>query len=334
MKRIFFLVVVLVTVVSVVAMTASAASYDLIDYNDYVTNVSVDGSNDLVYVRFPAELCQIKLQTTTGWQFLYDVTGGQLNVSNLPTQTFYLYIVPLGAFGRLDLSYIPDDTLVKSYYTVSSSGGITGTPDVLSIEEYFVDETVDHDSASIIGQVYDSFSYNSSNETSWYVDGEGANNMLFYMRIGPFTLPSHSLSVNFEYFEMEMTISSLLRQQQLTGKTNELLEDIAGYVPEVNTPEGGEVIGDVGSVEDELMNDVQGGIDEIENSTSSAIGTLSRYATALYCVSWILNQLFTISWVTDLLYVSMGLGVLIVLFNISLTAIAKSGKQSGKSKGG
>lgn len=148
--------------------------------------------------------------------------------------------------------------------------------------------------------------------------------------------------VNRQLEEQGKTMQDVLKEQELTNDkldgvhgaiddTNEKLDDITDYKPEVETPEGGEVVGDLEEVEDNLMDDVNDGFDKAEDLQLSVLETLLQYVTAFGAVSYIIDLFAWIPFIKILLSVSLALGIVSTLLNIGLSV--SSGASKSKSDG-
>lgn len=142
--------------------------------------------------------------------------------------------------------------------------------------------------------------------------------------------------------EQGMTMQSVLNEQKVTNEkldgvhdaindTNDKLDDIMGYKPDVDTPEGGEVVGELEDVENNLMNEVNNGFAQAENLQTSVLEYLLSYLSAFAVVSYIFDLFAWIPFIKVLLSVSLALGIVSALLNIGLSV--SSGASKSKSDG-
>lgn len=134
--------------------------------------------------------------------------------------------------------------------------------------------------------------------------------------------------INSQLEEQGQTMKDVLAEQE---QTNDKLDDMMNYQPEPETPEGGEVVGDLEDVEDNLMEDVNEGFDEAEQLQLSVLETLLQYVSAFGAVSYIFDLFAWIPFIKILLSVSLALGIVSTLLNIGLSV--SSGASKSKSEG-
>lgn len=340
MKRFLFLFVCCIVIISTLVVSSFAAGYDLIDYNDYVTDVKVDGDNDLVTITLPGNLSLVEVVRGDTWQY---VLKSQQSASFNPIVGLPYYInLQMLSSSKFDLSLFPDDTRVEYNYKITSgsTNSLTVIPSNSIYTQYF-DIDGNYLTQNIVALPYiDDDLYISGTYSASTTITKPTNAVAFsgFLSIeGLRFANSSTISFSIDSVKLTFSISSLYRQQQLTGKTNELLEDIAGYAPEVDTPEGGEAVGDVGDIESGLIEDVSGGIHEIGNTMDGTLTTLVKYANSLFGVAWLMGKLFDITEFNDLVSVSMGLSVIVLLFSVSLTvssSISRRNRSSGSKSSG
>lgn len=340
MKRFLFLFVCCIAIISALVVSSFAASYDLIDYNDYVTDVKVDGDNDLVTITLPGDLSLIEVVRGDTWQY---VLRSQQSASFNPIVGVPYYVnLQMLSSSKFDLSLFPDDTRVEYNYTITSGSTNTFTviPSNYIFTQYF-DINGNYLTQNVVtlpyidDDLYISGTYSASTILTKPTNAASFSGYLSFE--GLKFANSSTISFSLDSVKLTFSISSLYRQQQLTGKTNELLEDIAGYVPDVDTPEGGEAVGDVGDIESGLIEDVSGGLDELGSTMEGTLAVLGKYANSLFAVAWLMGKVFEISEFNDLVSVSLGLSVIVLLFSVSLTvssSISRRSRSSGSKASG
>ena len=89
------------------ALTASAAR---LDYNDYITNVTVDGDNDIVTVSLPVNDCFIRLYNSRNHVVLSEFYHNTLTYDFDSSINYLIDIYPIFPNDLL-LTNIPDSTL-------------------------------------------------------------------------------------------------------------------------------------------------------------------------------------------------------------------------------
>lgn len=364
-KRTFIVAFCVALLVFSIVLPASAAN---IDYNDLISNIVVDGDNDLVTITVPSEylLTQIvdggtgaALVTNVGGTASYSVTSG------------YPYTVIFYAFqngtDHLLLDNIPNVTTVSYDFYISNSGGLGyETPTIFS-DWYFFDSNsqylgmsrTEHGNHTLTGE-------HSFTQIISKVSGttSGSCNFTFY-QLRP--LSSGTLSVELRSLKLTFTISSLYRLQQESGKTNKLLsaveekladqgktlDDILDSQQDTNDkldgiingdvdstpPSGSDVVGDLDYAESGLRDEAQSGLDQGASVQQSAIQVLGQYLSAFACVSWIFDRFSTIPFVSGLLALSFSLGITGAILGIGLSiarsySVSSRSARSARSKGG
>lgn len=112
-------------------------------------------------------------------------------------------------------------------------------------------------------------------------------------------------------------------------KTNEYLEDITAdkYAP----PSGGDDINNYSNAEGQLMDSAQGGLDEAGAIFSNF--SLEQFASSLLGVISVVNVFVNgMPWLSELIIISLALGLFAFLFNIGRIAV-REGRSSGHKKG-
>ncbi len=138
----------------------------------------------------------------------------------------------------------------------------------------------------------------------------------------------HSFHVDFSkrIYTIMMDIKSFVSGNE---ETNDKIDGITDYAPEVNAPPGGESVGGLNDSEQALMGDVSSGLSDINSQIFNGVNTISKYAFGLACVSNIVGYMFNVSFIYDLLTISLSLSVIVVLFSV---IVMVSNKHSANSK--
>lgn len=97
-----------------------------------------------------------------------------------------------------------------------------------------------------------------------------------------------------------------------------------------SVPEG------IGGMIDSIINNANSGFDSLSSFYENGLGIVNSYSGALRGVTWILSQVISVDFVSDLTTFSASLGIVILLFGVSLTVgrSLSSGRSSKKGKGG
>lgn len=351
----FFSVVAMLSIVLILPARAV-----LVDYNDYVTNVQVDGDNDIVTVRIPADLAFVRVFNAATNKEIY--RGYGLSHS-IPFEKDVSYQVRINIFGYpystdygLDLSYIPVGTEITSGFGFLFNGdwGVMSSPYPVVNYCYYdsssnVELDIDTKVLTDLQSQWDSF-------TDTYVvqSVPNASRLGIFYHLTPCEWFSDSptdlapVGITVNDTVMTFSISSLLRQQQLTGKTNDLLkevesqlaaqgktlDDIKASQDETNeklddiingevsgeTPSGGDVVGDLESAEDQLMDSVGGGSDEFDDTILSAWDTLYSYSQSFLAFGVLFELFADIPFFHALASIALALGTFAFLINLSSSA--------------
>ena len=369
MKRILLIGSLLVLLVCVFIVPASAEE---INYRDYEGNVKVDGDNDIVTVDLPtywftgliAMPDGAGLQPWNGHSFSCTI-GDDTNKLNI-------YLAPfgteIGAYDRdytgryLSMDNIPSDAEFYLQFGVTTSS--PNSFSVSSIQERVYSVNASHASLYSMntypggepGSFAVSTVFDAVDSQGWFPE------YIMYLQSGGTTFAGTTISFVVYNFRLEVSISSLYRLQEETGRTNDLLtevnkqlaeqgktmdeivnqqqqtndkiDDIINYQPEVNTPEGGEVVGDLEDIEDSVMEDVNDGFSQAEDIQLSVFEILAQYVTAFGAVSYIFDLFAFMPFIRALLTISLGLGIVATLLNIGLSVSTGAERASRSAKNG
>ena len=350
-KRFLRLIPVFVVIVSLVALCAISANAKLylIDYNDYLSNVVVDGANDICVVNFPLHWAS--------W-YVYPPLASVVTAYGSPSVSWIdpgrddgsrtgIYLFPFGAsYERsLDLSNIPVGTRVNCAIQIDNNAVAFNTPTVDVSVEYYDAEgsqiSVGHGNYNF---VYESGVLKIVNLVLDYP--AGANSCNFRFDIAGFsTLVAHTkVTMTLVDFELQFSISSLYRQQQLTGKTNDLLEEVKDQLADQNdkldeiidstvapeVPEGDDTVNDYGELEEGIMNDMSSNFSDADGYLSSATEIITKYGTALLAVAHLFGIFWKFSFFSELVLVVFAFGMFGALLGVSFSAISALGRKGGK----
>lgn len=357
LKRSMPVFLVVVFVVALCAIPASAELY-LIDYNDYLTNVVVDGANDVCVVNFPlhwaswlvyppyADVVIAHGSSSVSWTDPGRDDGTRTGI----------YLFPFGAsYERsLDLSNIPVGTAVNCAIQIDNNAVAFNTPTVDVAVEYYDAEgsqiSVGHGDYNF---VYESGVLKIVNLVLDYP--AGANSCNFRFDIAGFSslVADTKVTMTLVDFELQFSISSLYRQQQLTGKTNDLLEKVNDQLADQNDkldqiidgtvapvdPEGGDAVGDYNDFEEEIMNDMSSNFSEADGYITTAVEIITKYGTALLAVSHLFSIFWRFPFFSELVLVAFAFGMFATLLGVAFGAISAHDRKSvranrGKGKGG
>lgn len=265
----------LVVIVSCVAVPARAATstvngYTVIDYNDYISDVKVDGDNDVVTVILPDNMYSMTRRDIFGSDYKEGISPWVLAVYYWIDEPISAGVFcPSGAVNKryLDLSNIPDGSIFTTTNRVEIEPVADDPTGIFEIVYRSRIAYYDADFKLIENQT-------SPAEELLYVPAEweyemkyevaikkpdGAKYCMTYFYFDVLSCPYNDAYTSYIYYEfakpkLQMSISSLYRLQEQTGKTNKLLEDVIN-----GTPEQGEAVG--GAVDG--MHDAAGELEDI-----------------------------------------------------------------------
>lgn len=222
-SRYVAIVLILALLFCTFALPAGAAG---IDYNDYVTDVVVDGGNDLVTVRIPASLAYMRIYDYTDKTELYEGYGGTHSIDAfIPYHEYgfqlYPFGYPWGSEGGLDQSLIPDGTSITVDFDMN-----VNVIDELPMEASFYILYRDSNGVSV-GSAEVVYEYNGTKKTfNTNITAPDNASLIQYENDIYFVPDTSEGSFVIRNTVLTMSISSLLRQQQLTGKTNAILTEV------------------------------------------------------------------------------------------------------------
>ena len=329
MKRILVFISCIALLIAVLVLPASAAG---IDYNDYVSDVVVDGDNDLVTVRIPASLAYMRIYDYTDKTELYEGYGGTHFVDAfIPYHEYgfqlYPFGYPWGSDGGLDQSLIPDGTAITVDFDMN-----VNVIDELPMEASFYILYRDSNGVSV-GSAEVVYEYNGTKKTfDTNITAPDNASLIQYENDIYFVPDTSEGSFVIRDTVLTMSISSLLRQQQISGKTNKLLDEVNKQLKAngqqfddfINgkydpiKPDGSEVMDEYEDVEGQIRDEAQNGLNEGLDMQIAATEVLLQYLSAFAALSLIFNCFADIPFFSGLLYVSFALGTVGTLLGLGL----------------
>lgn len=362
--RILALISVVALLSSVLIVPALAAP---IDYNDYVYKVEVDGDNELVYVKIPADFARVRVFRTSDNVRIYDGLGAH---HDIPFESEVEYRVYLDVFGArevysnaLDLSYIPIGTQIASGFGFEETGDWGAMSSPVAHVSYYYFETGNPEPLSVITNNTDQIS-----SWDWFYDVHIVENVADanLLTIDYFLEPVYFMyepwtGLFVQDTTLVFSISSLLRQQQATGKTNALLKEVEAQLAEQGKtlddikqsqdetndkldniingeisgkpPAGSDIVDDYESAEDQLMDSVGGGSDAFQDMTLSAWDKIYAYSQSFLAFGVLFEMYSDIPFFQGLLYIALSLGTFAFLVNLSAMAGRALTRQTAKRGG-
>lgn len=298
----------LVVVVSCVAVPTRAATsavngYTIIDYNDYVSNLKVDGDNDIVSVSLPAYMYGWTKEDSTGYSKTEGVPLGKLDCKlNDDILDNAGVFFPAGFINRtfMDLSNIPDGSVFKTTNKIwiepesLDPNGIFDVRYRSRIAYYDSNfQLIKNDTSPIEEVLYVPHAYVYDLEYEVAISKpDNAKYCTTYFFFEVLSVPYMGGAVapvwfDFDIPKLQMSISSLYRLQEQTGKTNELLGDLINGTPGQNEAINGAVGGmqnAAGELED--IGDQLAGVDKPDaDSIDVSLNSLVPYNAMLAYVA-------------------------------------------------
>lgn len=253
----------------------SALAVTVYDYNDFVTDVRVDGVNDVVTLDFPLENTKIYWAlydgvTNQDLGLVASSTGPVISAGLFEGDYFYLDVYPLGedefGYPLLDVSEVPNGSKLSISFTTNLTPG-HGTPTHDAIIAYCNDdgdiiksiqETV---GTSHVGEVY---------TIDFTLDKpDGANCIRFWVQLDNwYALYTDTYTFTLLSCNMELSISSLYKLQREMGKTNEILGEVEKQLEE-NGQTLEQILQEQEKLPDKIGDEMQGIIDNEKNEAST-----------------------------------------------------------------
>ena len=203
------------------SMVFPALAVDYLNYRDFEVDVQVDGDNDIVKCVVPASFCTVGIRNEE-WQVVAE-SKGSLSYDVSANQKYYIYFWPLPAI--LSLRNIPDTTEFYFMIRADVSSKAFSTPSCEMIYDYYEGDKSVKIVSTPYGEVSFPFTFAADgviSKPSSLVDGLGFS--LWLRDFVPFS--DSTLDLTAYDFQLTFTISSLYRMQELTGESNELLDEV------------------------------------------------------------------------------------------------------------
>lgn len=356
LKRIIPLVAILAIIASIFAFPVSADDrvengMTIVDYNDYVSNVQVDGDNDIVTVTLPPYMYGY-IQKDHNGQYMTDgVPLGSLYCFPDDNLTDYASVYYPGSGitkTYLDLANIPDGSSFSTKGKVWIEPNLNGKLDAsVDVQYYCCIEYFNSNFVSVGSQrtQIKGVSYNlGAHVYELPFDGiiekpENASYCVTFFQFRVVNIDNDGSPIrvwfDFDRPSLKMSISSLYRLQEQSGKTNELLDKIVNGEVTPEAPEGSGSVGDLDDVEGALKDDTSAGREEAEQIFNESWGLVVAHTAGFLFLSDVIERMIGVGWMRGILTVSLSLGIFAFLVNIAITTGNKLSSKGGKSgKGG
>lgn len=220
------------------ALPAGAVSY--IDYNDYLTNIVVDGDNDIVTVTIPGNISFSEFfvddltNADSEYQLITSSENGRIDYefTDVTNKRFMYRMYPFGVyFGddgyQLDVTNIPNNTTFTFNFTIGGTKYYAYNTPKPSVSYIFYDSAGNYLGSST--QYLDNTPLDETfSLTGTLVKPDGAVSLVLYCNLwefSPLEVPAPFYFVSRDTV-MTMSISSLYRLQLESGKTNTILKEV------------------------------------------------------------------------------------------------------------
>lgn len=330
------------------------------NYMDYVTNVTVDGENDIVEFDVPLDFSYIAVYNRELDYREASKTGFLAGEFPQPLTEYSMYInpidskhplsvknIPKGAILTLDLKvdFVPDEFNINWDFP-------SGQVDVYYMNDDFKDLARETIAVEFSPEMTIPFEFFRG-----YNLGSCIAIVISFDNIKPFLWEDYTYTVEITRMHCEMSISSLYRLPEITQQNNKLmtqinkkldeqgilLEDLMKEQGETNdkldqiiegtvapsAPVGSDSVGDLGDLEDDLFNSAQDGLDQADNIFNNAPGIVALYSSGFLFMANVIEHFSSAGWISGILTVSLALGLLGFIANIAVAVVRSSAKGKG-----
>lgn len=333
-----FLILALVVSVSISAFAAD----DYIDYNDFIVNIVKDGDYDLITADIPVD------SLTPFWrlwgaksEILIQTSDRCLTFDTSLSTRFMATCMPIHE-RRISCVDIPYGTPFTVYFDVLPTSDFLYPVEEGKLDIYYFNSAGTQLGEQSVGWTSADL-YQNSFTTELNIP-EGAVSFsisITFKWLWPLAgVSQYTLSIT--KLQFDLSISSLLRQEQMTGKTNKLLEqiqtkldDMMNREPEPVEPTWGESAGDAEDKEDQIIDQLDP--DKVTNDLAdmhlTLVDNLLLYTNAFAAISAIWVVLIDLPFIKIILYCSLLFGLLAAFLGMGIAVGRASDRHSGRSSG-
>ncbi len=112
--------------------------------------------------------------------------------------------------------------------------------------------------------------------------------------------------------------------------TNDKLDDITDYVPVPSVPSGEDIVNNLVSNEDQLVNDAMDQLGAFNDISLGFGEALSLYYGGLLVLSSVINEVASIPFFSSLLYIGLGLGLFAFFLGVGSSVVRSMGNRSDR----
>lgn len=215
----------LVLLVAMFPVSASAVTDGFLDYNDYITSLYVDGDNDIVTFNLPMNYWRVTVVDSSGKTVGFS-SANRLDVFLSADESYRATFYVLNSDSLLSIENIPSDSTFKFAWTVDSYNNVGYLTPYVNLglgyynasRQWIYQQTVAYGNEVMSGD----FSVEFSLDVRSGFDVVAVDPFINYNSFAP--LKDDYFSFNLNSVSVTVSISSLYRLQEETGKTNELLQ--------------------------------------------------------------------------------------------------------------
>lgn len=348
MKRVFFVSLTLILIVSLfVFPTFGAAIIKVIDYNNYITDVWVQDDQETINVAFP----DTGVWFTSGADS--PIVSGTFSYMTSSNANRSVYYDPFRNSKNEILTFRRSDFPTDTVFTFAFSCDTENVPKVGYLVytqwdkdgNFLVESKANLTLELMIDKEWDTYVSVKNESLTFLPNCHSFSFRYEFVSSGVKSTTPNGSSVywyNFRYrdFACQFTIDSLVRQQQISQTTNNLLTAVEDKLSEngekldtiINgevtptPPVGGDSVGDLEDVESGLRDDSQAGLDDSLAMQQSALQIFQQYSVAFLVVGDLFTSFANIPFFSFLLYISVALGIFSLLVNLGVDASLASSR--------
>lgn len=340
----------------------------VLDYSDFVSDIQVDGDNDLVTITIPSSMAYWILSGSEG---IETSTGKYAGYGYGITVDHSVTFMPLGRNAFI-LDDFPSGAKLTTSVHITTFGDLHDSDNMVWDSSPFVYYYNDHlsliDESAVLDadEVWD-YENNTISKMFSFTLLDASVASYFSMAARWFDLQFDTdqaiyscddtvitFSISSAYAEAQqanktnkllqavedkleeqgMTMEEVLDQQQ---QTNDKLDEIIDSTVAPEAPDGDDTVNDYGDLEEGIMNDMSSNFSDADGYLTSATEIISKYGTALLAVSHLFGIFWKFPFFAELVMVAFAFGMFGTLLGVGFGAISahnakveRANRQKGK----